>query len=86
MQPPLHTHLPLRGNLSASDGLPDDPNMEQALLQPDTELWRVARNEEMQCLIKLGVFEVVDKPEAVKLLKTKWDLKRKRTKEGLIER
>jgi hypothetical protein len=71
---------------SAHDGLPDDPSLEQALLQPDAELWRGARDEEMQSLIKLGVFEVVDKPDAVKLLKTKWVLKRKRTKEGLIER
>jgi hypothetical protein len=71
---------------SVNDGLPDDPTLEQALLQPDAELWRGARNEEMQSLIKLGVVDVFDEPDAVELLKTKWVLKRKRTKEVLIER
>jgi hypothetical protein len=67
------------------DGLPDEPEFKQALSQPDADMWE-AGHEEMQSLTKMGVFEVTDKPDDVRLLKTKWVLKRKRTKEGLIER
>ena len=41
----------------------------------------------MKSLQELDVFDAVDKPAGpVKLLKNKWVLKRKRTKQGLIER
>jgi hypothetical protein len=73
--------------LLAKDGLPDEPELHVAQQQPDWSLWEIAIEEEMQSLIQMKAFEVIDKPDAVaKALKCKWVLKRKRTKEGHIER
>jgi hypothetical protein len=64
----------------------DEPEtLDRALKQPDGELWQQAADEEMQSLKRLGVYQVVDNNN-YNLLKNKWVLKRKRTKEGLIER
>jgi hypothetical protein len=74
--------------LTAQVDLPDEPaTLEAALQQPDGDLWQQVADEEMQSLQELDVHDIVDKPKTpVKLLKNKWVLKRKRTKEGLIER
>jgi hypothetical protein len=65
---------------------PDEPEtLEAALLQPDGELWRQAADEEMQSLKQMNVYTVVDDPGEA-LLDPKWVLKRKRNKDGLIER
>ena len=74
--------------LMAQVETPDEPaTLEAALQQPDGELWQQAADDEMKSLQELDVFDAVDKPAGpVKLLKNKWVLKRKRTKQGLIER
>ena len=97
-QVPQKRHLPQRSRdpskklrdmyaLAAVDGLPDEPDLEVAKQQPDWELWQKAIDEEMQSLLEMQAFRVIEKPDAgVKPLKCKWVLKRKRTKEGHIER
>ena len=74
--------------LMAQVETPDEPaTLEAALQQPDGELWQQAADDEMKSLQELDVFDTVDKPAGpVKLLKNKWVLKCKRTKQGVIER
>ena len=50
----------------------DEPAMlEQALSQEDGDLWRQAADDEMRSLSELGVYELVEKPKGVNLLKSK---------------
>jgi hypothetical protein len=51
----------------------DEPaTLQEALAQEDGHLWQQAADEEMRSLRELGVYELVEKPEGVKLLKNKW--------------
>jgi hypothetical protein len=49
-------------------------------------LWQDAANEEMRSLREMGVYELVEKPQGVNLLKSKWVLKIKRDQNKNIER
>jgi hypothetical protein len=65
----------------------DEPaTLQQALAQDDGDLWQQAADEEMRSPRKLGVYELVEKPEGVKLLKNKWVLKIERDQSGNAER
>jgi hypothetical protein len=65
----------------------DEPaTLQQALAQDDGDLWQQAADEEMFSLWELGVYELVEKPEGVKLLKNKWVLKIKRDQSSNTER
>jgi hypothetical protein len=65
----------------------DEPaTLQEALAQEDGDLWQQAADEEMRSLQELGVYELVEKPEGVKLLKNKWVLKIKRDQSGNTER
>lgn len=73
--------------LMSTDGLPDEPELHVAKQQPDWPLWEKSIDDEMNSLIEMKVFEIIEQPDAsAKPLKCKWVLKRKRTKEGHIER
>jgi transposase InsO family protein len=64
----------------------DEPaTLQEALAQEDGDLWQQAADEEMRSLRELGVYELVEKPEGVKLLKNKWVLKIKRDQSGNTE-
>jgi hypothetical protein len=65
----------------------DEPaTLQQALAQDDGDLWQQAADEEMRSLRELGFYELVEKPEGVKLLKNKWVLKIERDQSGNAER
>jgi hypothetical protein len=65
----------------------DEPaTLQEALAQEDGDLWQQAADEEMRSLRELGVYELVEKPEGVKLLENKWVLKIKRDQSGNTER
>jgi hypothetical protein len=65
----------------------DSPaTLESALQRPDAMLWQDAANEEMRSLREMGVYELVEKPQGVNLLKSKWVLKIKRDQNKNIER
>ena len=51
-------------SLAAADGLPDEPDLEVAKQQPDWELWHKATDEEMQSLLEMQAFHVIEKPDA----------------------
>jgi hypothetical protein len=65
----------------------DSPaTLESALQRPDAMLWQDAANEEMRSLREKGVYELVEKPQGVNLLKSKWVLKIKHDQNKNIER
>jgi transposase InsO family protein len=64
----------------------EPPTLQQALAQVDGDMWRQAADDELRSLRELGVYELVEKPRGVNLLKNKWVLKKKRDQAGNIER
>lgn len=73
--------------MAQEDGLLDEPvSLDQALQQPDSAKWRKAADEELSSLRAHGVYELVKKPQGVQPLENKWVLKRKRGKDGSVER
>lgn len=56
----------------------EPPTLQQALAQVDGGMWHQAADDEFRILRELGVYELVEKPKGVNLLKNKWVLKKKR--------
>ena len=65
----------------------DEPlSYAEARRGPEWEKWKESIEEELEGLSKQRTWSVVDIPEGANLMKTKWVFKKKKTKEGTIER
>ena len=61
-------------------------SVQEALQGPHTERWRQAMNSEIESLRENGVYELVDRPEGKKVVKSKWVLRVKTNENGEIEK
>jgi len=59
---------------------------EEAMDTPDRDKWSAAEQAELSSLIKNKVFEVANRPKNRKLIPCKWIYRRKRGKDGSIDR
>jgi transposase InsO family protein len=74
--------------VSAADvGAGDEPKtLAEALARPDATKWRAAVDEELQSLVKNGVYELVDLPPGRTALACKYVFKIKHNADGTVER
>lgn len=65
----------------------DEPQSYAGVIRsPDQARWIAAMNEELEGLTNQGTWTVVDIPPHVNLMKTKWIFKKKRDKNGNVDR
>ena len=65
----------------------DDPRTyEEAVDQPDADLWQGAMSEELSIFEKIGLYEEVERLRDWKVIDSKWVYKTKRGPTGEIER
>jgi len=62
---------------SEDDGKPEPKSYQEALLDPDWEKWNAAMKEEMVSMSKNHTWDLVTKPEKVKLIGCRWVFTRK---------
>jgi transposase InsO family protein len=82
-----------RGRLRRANGRnslkhekPDEPPLHVASASPEANEWMPALHEEYESLVAKSVFDLVQRPASIPVIKGKWVLKVKRDENGDIER
>ena len=58
----------------------------EAMLLPDSQLWHQAMREELNSMCTLGVWTLVDRPEGVKIVRSKWVFSKKKNPDGSLRK
>ncbi|OWZ11400.1 polyprotein, partial [Phytophthora megakarya] len=72
--------------IQAMHAVMDPVSVQAALDAPDAEQWVEALNKEYSEMLRNNTWELVEKPEGVKVLTSRWVFVRKRNAQGQVER
>ena len=72
--------------INLTDCNPEPTTVDEALKGPDHKRWKVAMNTEMKSLNDNEVWELVDPPEAARVVYCKWIFRCKKGENGQVER